>query len=216
MSSQPREAPTVEGPRSIGADNASSTAPKRDWDGFIPGPVHCRRCRALLHGQGSGYPAETYLGTYNGLCYPCTGRPPEVVGHYSDGAVLVDHPPHCPSWRRSRERFFAWADCQTCQGLGVKWKYGQHGRYPTQCADCRDRRYGTWHAYTKRQRAIRDEIEQLEKAAKKEQKKLGTGWVAAWATNPIAVRYRLLVKELWETPVVREPRPELTLLEEAR
>jgi hypothetical protein len=188
-----------------------------DWDGFLPGAT-CRRCGVRLQGQGEGRPAESYAGTYNGLCYPCTGRPADVIGHYSDGAVLVEHPPSCPSWRRNRETFYAFPGCEACKGLGAKWNYGNGGGYLSQCKVCQQRRYGAWNAYTSRRQSLIDGMAAIEKecrskALKSKFKSLGDDWTEMWATDSLAVEYRAFMKELWETPIVQEPNPTLIQME---
>lgn len=101
------------------------------------GPHHCSRCGRELSGPDGPRPAETYLGTLNGLCYPCTSSGPYVVARYPwDGAQLVSWPPHCPSWRRTREEFHGYPGCETCAGLGATRGYGQWTPIWERCRDC--------------------------------------------------------------------------------
>lgn len=180
------------------------------WDGFIPGAT-CKRCGVRLQGRGEGRPAESYAGTYNGLCYPCTSRPGEVIGVFSDGAVLIEYPPHLPSWRRDRETFFAFQDCPACHGHGRTWEHSSGpfgGSFPAQCRACTDRRYGAFWRYKNRMQEIRNEVAEIEKAASK--LKIPASDDEAWKVHELANRYRALVREAWETPIVREPHPTLT------
>lgn len=89
------------------------------WDGRIadPGEIPCKACGKPLNAAGM-YPAETYMGTFNGLCYPCTGAGPFLLETEHDGAEWWSHPPHCPSWRRDRERFLTYADCDAVRPVG--------------------------------------------------------------------------------------------------
>jgi hypothetical protein len=110
------------------------------WNGHLPRSVTCKRCGAILQGAGDGRPAESYLGTYTGFCYPCNDRPAEPTGEVEpSGAREWTHPPSCPSWRRDRERYLGFADCPTCKGTGRVWKYrcdGFGGSYGVNCPDC--------------------------------------------------------------------------------
>jgi hypothetical protein len=82
--------------------------------------ARCLRCSKLLNADG-GHPAEIYAGTYNGLCYGCTGSARYIVRvSLLDGARQVSWPPHCPSWRRDRESHTAYEGCETCGGLGIE------------------------------------------------------------------------------------------------
>lgn len=129
-----------------------------DSHGFYHG-LTCKRCGKPLHGQDSGYPAESYAGTYNGLCYPCTNAGPFVQSTEMDGATIMSYPPHSPSWRRDRETFIAYPDCEECHGKGrfmVSRNYGMGGPYPRSCEPC-GKRYDThplrvWYHSRQRQR----------------------------------------------------------------
>lgn len=124
------------------------------WNGFLP-EHNCKRCGKPLHGQGTGYPAELYAGTYTGLCYPCTNSGAYVEKTYPlDGAILLNYPPHCPSWRRDRETYIAYHDCPDCKGKGmwiVSRHPGQGGSYPRYCLKCHNRFYS--HPVRKRKDA---------------------------------------------------------------
>lgn len=186
------------------------------WDGFYP-ECNCTHCGAPLHGQGSGYPAERYAGTYNGLCYPCTSRAAEVVETWSDGSVTVEHPPHCPSWRRDRERFTAYPGCVVCNGSGrirVSRRDSMGGDYTVQCEACWERRYPHKALIRERERLERRgrEVERLAGAywrkldkdvkAKpcKKNNFQGGEWDYAWKHHALANEYRQIMKALWEFP----------------
>lgn len=88
--------------------------------GMLPASLFCIGCGKTLNADG-GHPAELYAGTFNGLCYGCTGRPAFVARISAlDGCREVSWPPHCPSWRRDREKHWAYADCTTCGGMGLE------------------------------------------------------------------------------------------------
>lgn len=112
------------------------------WDGFYAG-LSCRNCGNALEGQDSGRPAESYTGTYNGLCYLCTNGKAYPLNDYQflSGARYWSHPPHCPSWRRDRETFLAFDDCDQCHRgrIMVSRSFGQGGPYPKQCEQCQTR-----------------------------------------------------------------------------
>lgn len=112
-----------------------------DRDGFYHG-ASCANCGRELRGQGSGYPAESYAGTFNGLCYPCTNRPPFELTEktFLSGARLWNHPPPLPSHRRDRVTYYAFADCPRCRGTGGQ--PGKEWRDSEQCSLCKDRHYG--------------------------------------------------------------------------
>lgn len=101
--------------------------------------ARCARCRKLLNADGD-HPAEIYAGTFNGLCYGCTSSGPYIVRvSLLDGARVLSYPPHCPSWRRDREEYTGYADCETCQGSGVQgWAPAAGGmdRYRHYCKPC--------------------------------------------------------------------------------
>jgi hypothetical protein len=110
--------------------------------GEFPADWGCIRCGVKLNADG-GHPAEIYAGTYNGLCYPCTSAGPFIVCISElDGAQDVSWPPHCPSWRRSRETFFGYPDCETCKGAGATRGYGHHTPVWKRCESCSSRYHG--------------------------------------------------------------------------
>ena len=99
----------------------------------------------MLRGQGSGYPAELYAGTYTGRCYPCTNKR-RYEENYSkvSGARVWSYPPNCPSHRRERETFFGFDDCTVCHGEGrthVSRADGMGGSYYVSCQACMDRHH---------------------------------------------------------------------------
>lgn len=120
-------------------------------DGYVPDAV-CKLCGNRLQGQGEGRPAESYLGTFTGLCYPCNDRPACVARLFPDGAKLWTHPASCPSHRRDRERIVAYDDCEACKGKGFTTSYGSFGAsYRSHCNACSAR----FEAHPKRARMRR-------------------------------------------------------------
>lgn len=186
------------------------TETKQNWNGFLP-PHPCKHCGNTLRGQDSGYPAELYLGTYTGLCYPCTSAPVWLMGSYDTGAVRYSYAPECPSWRRDRQEYIAFVDCNVCMGRGYVTLCNtspfavSHRQY---CNTCWDRHYADereYHRQWDEERAIRAEIEALNK------KYSGRKWAKVNAEDYLqhadAVRYRDLVKRLWAMPVPKQPAP---------
>lgn len=114
-----------------------------DSQGFLapPGVFPCRVCGKPLNPNGHR-PAETYAGTFTGECYSCQSRPffPTLVTTDS-GGTYMSHPPSCPSWRRDRETYLAFADCETCKGGGRVRARGVAGGGGNvqQCEDCLSR-----------------------------------------------------------------------------
>lgn len=103
-------------------------------------PAHnCKQCDKPLNADGY-HPAELYAGTYTGLCYKCQNSDVRLI--YTaplDGCQSWEFPPHCPSWRRDRERFLAYPACEKCEGKGRLWvgrSDAQGGSYSQQCPDC--------------------------------------------------------------------------------
>jgi hypothetical protein len=124
-----------------------------DRHGMLPEDWPCLRCGRKLNADG-GHPAELYAGTWNGLCYPCTSAGPYIEKiSWLDGCRKVSWPPHCPSWRRTREDHYAYPGCETCKGLGIVPGTRSAGyRAGESCKPCRDRmngnpvRKGCWDA----------------------------------------------------------------------
>ena len=111
-------------------------------DGMLPSHP-CKGCGKPLDADG-GHPAEVYLGTYTGLCYTCQNGKAYPERTLSSGAVSWNFPPHCPSWRRSREHFIGFADCPHCSGKGrimISRRDSQGGSYPENCRACSERHY---------------------------------------------------------------------------
>lgn len=102
--------------------------------------MKCKRCDDVL---GDGSPAESYAGTYTGLCNQCMREGPVVLRRYRDGAQQIEYAPSCPSWRRDREDFWAYNDCPECEGKGFVWKRRASGggRYRHFCQSCLERFY---------------------------------------------------------------------------
>lgn len=128
------------------------------WDGFLK-DMHCKRCGVKLQGQGDGRPAESYAGTYTGLCYKCEKAPVIVLHTYPlDGCKLKEYAPHSPSWRRDRESYHAYDDCPDCKGKGhniISRSFAQGGSYPSYCTTCFNR---FWDHPRRKSRS--DEIEE--------------------------------------------------------
>lgn len=118
-----------------------------DKYGFYDYGSKCQVCGAVLGGtkyEDASYdrPAELYAGTYTGLCYKCQNSDAYVVKTEWDGAQTISYPPHCPSWRRDRETYTAYADCQECQGQGrhyISRSFAEGGSYYRYCPTCLDR-----------------------------------------------------------------------------
>lgn len=110
-----------------------------DKDGMLPDWVTCKGCGCEL----GKVKAERYLGTYNGLCYPCTNKPYYITRRYQlDNAIQLSYPPHSPAWRRDRETYTSYEDCEDCNGLGQHLKYGSFfNSYRVQCKTCSNKFY---------------------------------------------------------------------------
>jgi hypothetical protein len=107
-----------------------------DRHGMLPDDIFCIRCAKPLNADG-GHPAELYAGTYNGLCYGCTGAGPYVAAVTQlDGCQRVSWPPPCPSHRRDRVNHYGYPDCGNCKGLGATG-YTSSAK---SCEKCLDRR----------------------------------------------------------------------------
>ena len=123
-----------------------------DKDGFLAGagydcagaesPYKCQVCQKPLSSANGPRPAETYLGTLTGICYQCQNGPAYIERTEYDGAQCWSYPPHCPAWRRDRERFVGYADCPDCKGkprIMISRCNSQGGLYPKCCPTCSDR-----------------------------------------------------------------------------
>lgn len=131
-----------------------STHAHMDKDGMFPQDWQCQRCGKTLNADGN-HPAELYAGTFNGLCYPCTGGPRYVTGtRLVDGGTVWSYPPHCPSWRRDRETHVFYWDCELCHGEGRHSSYD----HPVRCDACSKRSYtyGPGHDHNEYRRRARD------------------------------------------------------------
>ena len=106
--------------------------------GMLP-QRNCKQCDKPLNADG-GHPAELYAGTYTGLCYQCERSGERLIKTDPlDGSQCWEFPPHCPSWRRTRERFTGFAGCEKCSGKGRIWigrSDSQGGSYAIQCETC--------------------------------------------------------------------------------
>jgi hypothetical protein len=125
-----------------------------DKDGMFPSNWCCVRCGKQLNADGH-HPAELYAGTYNGMCYRCTLGPKFLEGTRGlDGGNVWNHPPHCPSWRRDREKHVFFWDCEDCHGEGRRTSWNNAAR----CDTCSKRTYmtGTIHDHDAFRRRARD------------------------------------------------------------
>src|SRR5687767_9025531 len=97
-----------------------TTARTMNSQGFREFDLFCKKCNKKLNEDG-GHPAETYLGTYTGLCYTCERAGPYKVGFFLlDDCLRMSHPPHSPAWRRAREAYYWYEDCDACK-YGAKY-----------------------------------------------------------------------------------------------
>jgi len=117
----------------------------------------CKRCGKVMGGDGDR-PAEIYLGTFTGLCYDCEKRGAQRIDAEFDGAEHWEHAPHCPSWRRDRERYIGYPGCVDCKGRGrimVSRPFPQGGPYAIQCKACSTRYYGQpWRAKWSKRKSV--------------------------------------------------------------
>ena len=152
------------------------------WNGFLLEGSKCRSCGKALDGENGDRPAESYMGTYTGLCSSCCMAPAYVMRTDFDGAQHWSYPPHCPSWRRDREDYRAYPDCPDCKGAGCQWvsrSLRVGGSYRSHCERC-SRQY--WeHPIRVADRAFEDALdaqkeEDLEFAIKDEVRRGKTGW----------------------------------------
>lgn len=154
----------------------------KPWDGFIriPGGIDCAICGKTLGSidDPRSNPAESYAGTYTGLCYGCERSATWACYRCDDGLIYYSHPPHLPSWRRDREFYFAYEDCTTCQkgAVRVSRSDAMGGSYNTQCVKCRDRAHShpiraahirEYEAFQERHRQV---MQRLEKEFAKKKK----------------------------------------------
>ncbi len=96
----------------------------------------------MLCGEHGPRPAETYAGTFTGLCYACERADHYQVASLPDGTLRLSYPPHCPSWRRNREEYWAHPDCSACDGAGrsyVSRSDALGGSYFVHCEPCLER-----------------------------------------------------------------------------
>ena len=178
------------------------------FSGFYP--VHfCKQCSAVLGGTNHGTaddpsydrPAELYMGTYTGLCYSCQNAEVTIIEVYPDSAKLKEYPPHCPSWRRDRERYTAFDDCAECGGKGFKWVVRADalgGSYPVHCEACNRRHNAKEYARRDREEA-RDKLIARAREIEAETRSKAYKGVTPEALQdmPIAVEYRQIVRQLW-------------------
>ena len=183
---------------------------RHDEDGFLP-PTECYRCATPLQGQYSGHPAERYAGTFNGLCDRCTHAEPIKIGEYDNGAELWEYAPHCPSWRRDRESFIAFSDCLVCEGRGftrVSRSDSQGGSYREHCRECSKRLRHAEVLYRIGLSKYDDLKKELEDMLRVRQRGLKTDeqW-ADFIASPLAVQFRLKLKQLWAMPTPKYFKP---------
>lgn len=113
-----------------------------DWDGFLKGDLECEKCGKELSGKNGSYPAETYAGSYTGLCKDCQNEGAYVVKEYFDGAKKISHPPLWTSTGRCRDTFKAYDDCDECDGDGmniIHKSFRDGGKYRAYCEECAER-----------------------------------------------------------------------------
>lgn len=173
-----------------------------DDRGFYP--VHpCERCGEPLKGQGTGYPAELYAGTYTGLCYPCTREPAKVIATKKlDGAQVWDYPPAQASYRRNRERFIGYPGCQRCNGTGIL-PWGASGPYE-RCPSCESR----YDAHELRMRYTKASLEIYKQATARHEARMereaGVSVSLSWEQKQAVImrlgseRIKELTAESWE------------------
>lgn len=114
-----------------------------DQRGFYP-KHPCKNCGTLLQGFGDGTPAETYAGTYTGLCYRCSNIEKVVMKVSAlDNAYHISYAPLNPSWRRDRTNEIGYLDCDLCKGEGRIYQgYHNWSRQFHSCIKCKGRYYG--------------------------------------------------------------------------
>lgn len=111
------------------------------WDGMLgpEGGVPCNQCKKPLNPNGHR-PAELYAGTFTGICYSCQNKPAICIKvELLDKAGHWEFPPYRPSYRRDRESYVGYGDCNDCDGRGskvVSRPDSQGGSYRTYCNTC--------------------------------------------------------------------------------
>ena len=159
-----------------------------DNRGFLPRGIKCKSCGKVLNTDG-GNPAESYLGTFTGICQKCESAPPFRVETLVSGAVLWSCPPHCPSWRRDRETYLQFPDC-TCSNGREREGYG-YGQHFKQCPRCSERHYA--HPVIAAQEAAKAAkfqaysllLKEMDAEVRKRAKRLGIADGEVKATNPV-------------------------------
>ncbi len=144
------------------------------WDDQGMYPQHpCKGCGKPLNTDG-GHPAELYAGTYTGLCYACERKGPFVVATFEDSCRLVSHPPHCPSWRRDREEYCWYENCDQCQQgrVTVSRSNSAGGSYTQSCPACAPRHYAFVEEQRRRKLQGKTPFEQLAARYAAEQQRL--------------------------------------------
>jgi len=115
-----------------------------DKNGFLPKGIKCDQCGKELSGENGPRPAESYAGSFTGLCYSCQNGGPYIVKEHFDGAITRSYPPHSPSWRRDREEQTGYPDCPECNGSGRKYHdqpLSRGGGYYGYCEPCFNKYY---------------------------------------------------------------------------
>ena len=111
------------------------------FNGFFP-PHPCKNCGKMLDYEKTGEPSN-YAGSsqYTGECYSCNQRPSFILKTLVDGCNEISFPAHNPSYRRQREEFHAYPNCDDCGGQGHKIAYSSGWSYREYCKTCFDRYY---------------------------------------------------------------------------
>ena len=94
----------------------------------------------MMDYEKTGEPSN-YLGIYTGSCFQCQNRGCYVEKELVDGCLVLNFPPACPSYRREREIFYAYSNCEECGGQGHKMKYSSGANYREYCKTCSDKYY---------------------------------------------------------------------------
>ncbi len=129
------------------------------WDGFLPEGVTCKRCGKELSDKNGRNPAESYLGSYTGLCKECTYEDPYVVKEYFDGAKKISHPPIKISGHNPRREFVAYDDCDECDGKGCEENHRVHRtNYYSYCEKCNEKFHS--HPLRERKQELLEKYEQ--------------------------------------------------------